>query len=132
MTVKCTKKYKNNAKKDYITIGKEYYVIEIIYTRNTDNGDYKINYRIMDNNGVPAMYKVEFFEIIDSGLSDMVMCKKAYGYVITHKIIADSSLEREDVNGFWGVYFETENIIAKRILEEVIHKSCKNDNTVAE
>lgn len=78
MTVKCTKKYKNNAKKDYITIGREYYVIEIIYTRNTDNGDYKINYRIMDNNGVPAMYKVEFFEIIDSGLSDMEMCKKAY------------------------------------------------------
>ena len=130
MTIKCIKACGDDAGKEYTTVGREYAVIEIICTKNKSQDGWRIHYRIIDDDGIPAMYKVEYFEILNNDLANMVMCEKAYGYVITHRLIADSSLEKENLNGFWGVYFETENIIAKRILEEVLHEILQEEGTI--
>lgn len=126
MTIKCIKTYENDAGKEYITVGREYVVLEIICTKNKRQDGYRIDYRIIDDDGIPGMYKVEYFEITNNDLTHMVMCEKAYGYVITHGRIADSSLEKENVNGFWAEYFEIENVKAKQIVEEIFCELNKN------
>ncbi len=121
MTVRCVKsRAVNGDSREYITAGKEYVVLEIIFTQGSARGGFAAFYRIIDNNGFPGMYAGEDFVTAENDLEGMVMCEEAYGYVITHRLIAESRLGGENVNGFWGALFEENNAEALDLVKKAV------------
>ncbi len=72
--------------------------------------------------GVPGMYAVEDFVILDSDLGGMVMCENPCGWVITHRLIADSGIG--NINGFWGAVFEDGDAWACDLVRKAVADLC--------
>jgi hypothetical protein len=111
MLVKCSNPFSHQT-----TEGKTYLVIEVIIVRN------KVDYRIVDNQGCPAIYDSNDFEIVSRSLDGYCLLEKInnQAIIITHKLILDSKLNMDHIEGFWGVYFDSTINEGKDILENVI------------
>lgn len=97
MLVKCTRSLH-----EQLSAGKVYLVLEV-YThldRKT------IDYRLLDNNGCPAIYSADYFEIESDRVSCFSLLVKETYLVLWPEIIAKSPLNAENIDGFWGCYFE--------------------------
>jgi hypothetical protein len=80
----------------------------------------KVSYRIVDNEGCPAIYESNDFEIVSGSLDGYYLTEKIYTKEITHRLILDSKFNMEHIDGFWGVYFDSVNNEGKDLLESVI------------
>lgn len=118
MLVRCEKTFRHQ-----ISEGNIYLVIEIIIKRANS----KISYRIIDNDGIPAIYDSENFEIVSESVNGMCILTNAIQISFTHKSIIDSKLQDENIEGFWGAYIEN-NITAKEILQLVVENLATYEN----
>jgi hypothetical protein len=110
MLVRCEKAFRHQISK-----GNIYLVIEIIIKRANS----KISYRIIDNDGCPAIYDSENFKIVSENVNGMCILTNDIQISFTHKRIIDSKLQNENIDGFWGAYIE-DSIEAKDILQLVV------------
>lgn len=110
MLVRCEKAFRHQISEGHI-----YLVIEILIKRPNS----KISYRIIDNDGVPAIYDSENFEIVSEGVNGLCISTNAIEISFSHKKIIDSKLQDENIDGFWGAFIEND-IKAKEILQQVI------------
>lgn len=129
MRVKCIKKCRCGSEEKQITVGFEYIVLEVMFCKDKSDVDlYKSSYRILNNAGIPCVYDAAYFEIISYNLENMSAESGAFGFIITHKLIADTELKNKNVNGFWAYLFETEAQEAIDLLYEVVSDINKNEN----
>ena len=106
MTVQLIKRKENID----LSFEKEYKVISIEYTLKPD-GYYDINYRLLSDKGIPALYKLSSFEILDSSI-DSDFIHKSYkngNYCLAPKVMSNQF--------FWEDFFNDE--------EEAIEKFVK-------
>ncbi|MCI9525238.1 MAG: hypothetical protein HFF01_09485 [Erysipelotrichaceae bacterium] len=98
-----------------ITEGNVYLVIEV--TIRLFNSSILV--RIVDNEGYPAIYDFEQFEIVSNEyingaiLLDEEVCK------LSHKDILNSSLNMKHIEGFWGCFID-DDVEAVKILNNVV------------
>lgn len=109
MLIKCTKNFRNQ-----ISTGRIYLVIEVIIGCNNS-----VRYRIIDDDGCPAIYNSDSFEIISNSVSGFGLRMGEMSTVLSHKLILDSSLNAEHMEGFWGLFFDDDPQAAE-LLEDVI------------
>jgi hypothetical protein len=113
MLVKCSTSFRHQT-----TEGEIYLVIEVIIisTRN------EVSYRVIDNEGCPAIYESNDFEMVSGNLDGYCLMGKNNSkiMIITPKLIFDSKLNMEHIDGFWGVYFDSTSNEGKCLLENVI------------
>ena len=105
MLVKCKKAFR------YRT----YLVIEVII-RFSDNSKF---YRIIDNQGYPALYKAENFEIVSNEYNNCAVLLNDRRFVLSHKDIINSTLNNKNINGFWGC-FMANDVEAIKIVNNVV------------
>ena len=118
MLVRCEKSFRHQ-----ISEGNIYLVIEILINRANS----KISYRIIDIDGIPAIYDSENFEIVSESVNGMCIFTNAVQISVTHKRIIDSKLQDENIDGFWGAYIEND-IVAKEILQLVVEDLATYEN----
>lgn len=92
---------------DQLTVGEIYLVIEVIIGSSAE----QVSYRIVDNQGFPAIYESYCFEIVSGSLDGLSIEEITEGknLTITHKLVADSKLRTDYGGRFWEVYFDSED-----------------------
>lgn len=120
MLVKCKKSFRHQLKE-----GNIYLVVEIIIKRKSNT----IRYRLIDNEGYPAIYEADMFEVQTNVLKDYAITINQESILISPIQIANSELNREDINGFWGLFVE-DNLEAKKILMESVENLALSENII--
>lgn len=116
MLVKCI-----NSFRQQISKGNDYLVIEILVKRPQNI----ISYRVIDNEGFPAIYDSENFEIISNSIDDFAISVYQNEIVLSHKLILNSKANEKNVEGFWGLFIEDDKE-TREILQKVV---CSMANT---
>lgn len=116
MVVKCIESFRHQIKKE-----EKYLVIEILVTNNL------ISYRIIDEEGYPAIYDAGKFEIVSNHLSDYSISIMKNSLVISPQEIMNSDLNAKSIDGFWGIFIE-DNQEAKAILKKIVIDLSKTEN----
>ena len=120
MLVKCKKSFRHQLKE-----GNIYLVVEIIIKRKSNT----IRYRLIDNEGYTAIYEADMFEVQTNVLKDYAITINQESILISPIQIANSELNREDINGFWGLFVE-DNLEAKKILMESVENLALSENII--
>ena len=113
MIVKCKSSFRHQ-----ITEGDNYLVIEVLIRRTTN----RISYRIIDNEGYPAIYEADKFEVISNKLIDFAIKFDDEIIILSHTLILNSELNKMNIEGFWGLFSEDNEetkIILKRVLTDL-------------
>lgn len=118
MIVKCVRKEKFEYVTELISVGKEYLVLEIIFSKKHQS----MSYRIINNTGSPVIYDAQCFTVVSNELKDMVLDKHENWCIITPKRIAESTIGSDNINGFWAHLFETDDLEALKLVESVVHE----------
>ena len=105
MLVKCKKAFR------YRT----YLVIEVII-RFSDNSKF---YRIIDDDGYPALYGAKKFKIVSNEYNNCAVLFNHKSFVLSHKDIINSTLNNKNINGFWGCFIE-DDVEAIKIVNNVV------------
>ena len=119
MLVKCINPFRNQVSKNHV-----YLVIEIMASIY----DKYYSYRIIDNNGCPAIYNADLFEIVSNKVINSSIIVDKTMLIVSHDLIVNSSLNQRNMEGFWGCYFEDDDIEAKDILKSVVDDLSKHEN----
>lgn len=120
MIVKCIRPYRTQVSEKHI-----YLVIEVfanVYSK-------KYSFRIIDNDGCPAIYNADLFEIVSSKIINSSIIIDANSLVVSHDLIVNTSLNQKHMEGFWGCYFDGIQE-AKCLLETVVEDISKCENIV--
>lgn len=118
MQVKCIESFTHQ-----ITLGKVYLVIEISIRLSTKT----TYFRVIDNEGYPAIYESNKFLVLTNEYMNAALQFKNDVITISHKNIANSSLNKKNVDGFWGCFIE-DDIESIKILENVIAEIAELEN----
>jgi hypothetical protein len=110
MLVKCI-----NSFRQQISEGDVYIVIEVLVKRTKNI----ISYRVIDNEGFPAIYDSKNFEIISNNIDDFAISVCQDKIVLSHKLILNSEVNEKNVEGFWGLFIE-DDIETREILKNVV------------
>ena len=117
MIVKCISNIgKLKYTSDTITVGKEYLVLEINFSKMHEEF---ISYRLINDDGRPVIYDASCFTVVSNELKDMVVDYQKEWCTITPKRIFESTVGKDNINGFWAHLFETDDLEAIRLVESV-------------
>ncbi|MBC2003290.1 hypothetical protein HCA78_05870 [Listeria booriae] len=117
--VKCIKSFGEQIKENEI-----YLVLEIYC--NLENQS--INYRIIDSDGYPALYREADFVIVSGKVDNMIFAKRGRSGIISHDSIQGFYLNKNHVDGFWGLYFDEVSSELEDILQEVVIELANSEN----
>lgn len=106
-----------------ISENKIYIVIEIYlnYSRQT------LRYRIIDNTGCPIIYDSEKFVLVSGDLSGFKFILEESSVTLVHHYIKDSYLNERHIEGFWGVFFETDDNESLNTIKKVVKEISKKE-----
>ena len=110
MLVKCKKAFRHQT-----TENNTYLVMEVSIQLSYNSKFY----RIIDNEGYPALYKAENFEIVSNEYNNCAVLLNDSSFVLSHKDIINSSLNNKNINGFWGCFIE-DDVEAIKIVNNVV------------
>lgn len=119
MLVKCIESFQQQ-----IIEGEIYLVLEIYGAFEAREA----NYRIIDSDGYPAIYPAANFSIVSGRLDGLNFFKGGTKAVISHSLIQKSILNEEHKEGFWGLFFDEDNEMAREILQEVVVDLARAEN----
>ena len=111
MLVKCKKAFRHQT-----TENNTYLVMEVSIQFSYNSKFY----RIIDNEGYPALYKAENFEIVSNEYNNCAVLLNDRRFVLSHKDIINSSLNNKNINGFWGGCFIEDDVEAIKIVNNVV------------
>lgn len=97
MLIKCKEQFGQQLSPETL-----YFVIEIYINISTGS----VQYRLVDDEGCPAIYEAKKFEIISNEIDGFTISIADNKLVLSPKLIAESELNKKNINGFWGCYFE--------------------------
>lgn len=103
-----------------ITKESVYLVIEVYV--NAKRPEDIVHYRVIDDDGYPAIYSAKYFEVVSNKTDGLSLTIKEDGIVLAPETILLSPLNKKSINGFWDCYFESPQdwSCAKQTLEEVV------------
>ena len=110
IVVKCIAPFR-----DQILKGNRYLALEMMI--HLSRG--KAFYRVIDEQGCPAIYDADLFEIESDSLNGFCIQNSQDSIVLSHKAILDPAFKEKDVDGFWGLYFNRDSA-AFNLLKEVV------------
>jgi hypothetical protein len=75
--------------------------------------------RIVDDDGCPALYDLSNFVIISGKLNGF--CFEYYDdkLFLSHHLLINTPLDKKNIDGFWGVFFEDTTQLAVKALQIV-------------
>ena len=123
MLVMCKKPFPEQT---VTVVGDTYLVLEVYIYFNSSPA----HYRIIDAHGGLGIYDADSFEIVSDKLTDFVISMDDRRVTLSHKLIAHSELNKMHVDGFWGIYFEYNNLEAKKLVKEVANILASSENVI--
>lgn len=121
MLVKCIKSFNEQISADTI-----YLVLEVYISRSKPS----IDYRVLDNDGCPAIYEAKNFEVVSDRLDGFGFVVKEDFFVLSPEILIQSDLNEKNIDGFWGCYFEDSSTLndAVKTLKKAILQVSQNED----
>lgn len=111
---------------EQLSTGQTYLVIEVYANFLTK----VVSYRIIDNDGVPAIYPSRYFEIISNAVDGFGLSVKEDVLLLSPVAIISSKLNEENIDGFWGCYYEDSRkwVQAKETLQLALAEISAKEN----
>ena len=121
MLIKCKESFRHQ-----ITKGDIYLVIEMIIRLSNNS----IFYRVIDNEGYPAIYEFEKFEIVSNEYKNSAVLLNDTKFILSHKDILNSSLNEKNIEGFWGCFIE-DDVEAIKVVNNIVKELSLQENIEA-
>lgn len=118
MLVKCINSFRNQIRVESI-----YLVLEVLIKR-TNN---MISYRIIDEDGYPAIYDADNFIIVSNNMNHFSIFLNNKMLILSHTLILNSELNKKHIEGFWGLFIE-DDTEARTLLQKVIDNLALEEN----
>jgi len=128
MIVQFTHKEHQSGHADSLRFGKKYLVLEMHIGLNPSEH----YFRVVSEKGIPALFEMQQFSIASGQLDGYILLQYPKGnYVVSLQEIATSEFESQNVDGFFGCYFDSNDTTIQGLLSSVVSMASKREGIEA-